>query len=92
MSDNQISNIFALRNLKKLNYLDLTNNCLDDRDFERGGVKYNNLKILANLNKNNSNILLEDRGSLEVLYLEGNKGIINYSDLLDLAWKEKSGF
>ncbi len=44
---------------------------------------YNNLEILANLNKD---------GKLKKLYLSGNDNIINWSPLSSLKWDAKSGW
>ena len=70
----------------------LTNNCVDDTPFIEGGVTYNNINILANLNSKNTSIIEANRGALTKLYLAGNDGIINFEPLTGLTWGDKSGF
>jgi Leucine-rich repeat (LRR) protein len=87
--NNSITSLKELSNLTSLKYLDLSNNLIYDTSSyvdEKGEtVTYNNLEILAKLNKYN-------KGKLEQLYLEGNSSIISFSPIQSLTWVAKSGF
>ena len=76
-----------MENLKKLESLNLSNNTISDTfsyvDSDGNTKTYNNLEILANLNKD---------GKLKKLYLSGNDNIINWSPLSSLKWDAKSGW
>ena len=67
--------------------LNLNNNAISDTasyiDSEGKTKTYNNLEILANLNKN---------GKLKKLYLSGNDNIVNWTPLSSLNWTAKSGW
>ena len=73
--------------MKKLESLNLSNNTISDTfsyvDSDGSTKTYNNLEILANLNKT---------GNLKKLYLKGNDNIINWSPLSSLKWTGKSGW
>lgn len=85
--NNDISSLKQLENLTNLEYLNLENNAISDTSSyidSDGKIKtYNNLQILANLNKN---------GKLKSLYLSGNGNIINWTPLSNLNWNNKSGW
>lgn len=87
LRNNDISNLKPLENLINLEYLNLNNNAISDPASyidSDGKIKtYNNLQILANLNKN---------GKLKSLYLSGNGNIINWTPLSNLNWNDKSGW
>ena len=87
LSNNNISSLKPLENLNNLTELNLENNTISDTASyidSNGNVKtYNNLEILANLNKN---------GKLKKLYLSGNDNIVNWTPLSSLNWTEKSGW
>ena len=88
LSGNSISSTKELENLTQLSSLNLENNCIYDTstyiDTSGETITYNNLDILANLNRN---------GNLRYLYLSGNKGIINWSPLSSISnWTGKSGW
>jgi Leucine-rich repeat (LRR) protein len=89
LSDCSISNIYALKDLKNLQHLDLTNNCIYDSasftDSDNNVITYNTMELLANLNS-------VKNGALMYLYLSGNSGIIDYSPVSSLKWSGKSGF
>ena len=76
-----------ISNLKNLEELNLSNNTISDTssyvDSDGSTKTYNNLEILAKLNKN---------GKLKILYLSGNDNIINWSPLSSLNWTNKSGW
>ena len=86
-SNNNISSIKQIETNYSLVSLDLSNNCLFDTSTytdNNGNVcKYNNLEILAQLNK---------KGKLKVLYMEGNYSIIDWSPVSNLKWNSKSGW
>ncbi len=85
-----INSLYGLRNLIKLEYLDLSNNCIYERTNNSDGEIINNLQILANLNPNSK---VEPKGSLQALFMAGNTGIINWNLLKNLKWQNgKSGF
>ena len=84
LSGNHIEGIHGLSNLRLLKVLDLSDNALYDYS-SYNGENYNNLSIIANLNKNN-------QGSLEEVYLSGNTSIVDFSILKNLNWNNKSGF
>ena len=73
--------------MTNLQILNLSNNVIADSsaytDTDGSTKRYNNLEILANLNK---------KGNLKTLYLEGNDNIIDWSPLSKLSWEEKSGW
>ena len=87
MTSNNISSLKPLENLTNLQVLELNNNVISDTsaytDTDGSTKRYNNLDILANLNKN---------GKLKTLYLEGNDNIIDWSPLSKLSWENKSGW
>ena len=87
LNDNNISSLKPLENLKNLEELNLNNNAISDTssyiDSDGSTKTYNNLEILANLNKT---------GNLKNLYLKGNDNIINWSPLSSLKWTEKTGW
>ena len=87
LKNNNISNLKPLENLKNLEELNLSNNTISDTssyvDSDGSTKTYNNLEILAKLNKN---------GKLKILYLSGNDNIINWSPLSSLNWTNKSGW
>ena len=87
LNDNSISALKPLENLTKLAGLNLENNAISDTssyvDVDGTTKTYNNLEILANLNKN---------GSLERLYIDGNDNIIDFSPISRLSWSNKTGF
>lgn len=86
LSNCQISSLKALENLKSLTTLYLENNCIyDTSSYDDNGniITYNNLEILANLNRT---------GCLKSVFLEGNNGIIDWSPISDLKWNEYSGW
>ncbi len=89
LSNNGIVGLKPIEELKNLNSLDLSNNLLYDTsvyiDTDGQNKIYNNIEIIANLNKENG-------GNLEKIYLEGNNGIIDYSSIKKLSWIESSGF
>ena len=86
LSRNSISSCIPLKDLTNLTYLNLQNNAITDVSWENG-VSYNNLKILADLNKNSGK-----GGKLEKLYLSGNSGIADFSPVKSLSWAARSGF
>ena len=87
LSNNLISTVHGLENLKNLNMLKLENNCIFDTTSiknEDEVITYNNLEILADLNKT---------GNLRKLYLSGNNGITNWTLVSNIKnWEEKSGW
>ena len=87
LKNNNISSLKPLEKLTSLQILNLSNNVIADSsaytDADGSTKRYNNLEILANLNKN---------GNLKTLYLEGNDNIIDWSPLSNLSWEEKSGW
>ena len=83
LSNNQISNLYPLKNLNALQSLYLEDNLIYDTSSDPDGVPFNNLQLLANLNQ---------KGNLKNLFLKGNKAIVSYSPLLNLAWSNRSGF
>ena len=87
LKNNNISSLKPLENLTNLQILNLSNNVISDSsaytDTDGSTKRYNNLDILANLNKN---------GKLKTLYLEGNDNIIDWSPLSKLNWEDKSGW
>ncbi len=85
---NQISNLKPLSELTNLTYINLNNNCIYDYSTEidesGSSVRYNNLEILANLNKN---------GALRTLHLANNNGIIDWTPLSSITnWEAHSGW
>ena len=72
--------------------LELEDNAIDDTNFMVNEQVYNNIAILASLNKNNTSISTESRGSLTELLLRGNSGIVNFEPLKSLNWTRRSGF
>jgi hypothetical protein len=95
LSECAISSCSSFSKLKKLKILNLKNNdCLSDtvsykvtaEDGSETTVTENNVHILASLNYNAGN-----GGALKYLYLSGT-GIINYDELKNYTWTEKSGF
>ena len=87
LKNNNISSLKPLEKLTNLQILNLSNNVIADSsaysDTDGSTKRYNNLEILANLNKN---------GKLKTLYLEGNDNIIDWSPLSKLSWEDKSGW
>ena len=88
VTNNAISSVYEIKDLKNLSVLDLENNCIYDTTSyfnslnEKVTVK--NLEILANMNKD---------GSLRQLYLSGNTGITDWSQLSKITnWTGKSGW
>ena len=85
---NQISNLKPLSELTNLTYINLNNNCIYDYSTETdesgSSVRYNNLEILANLNK---------KGALRTLHLANNNGIIDWTPLSSITnWEAHSGW
>ncbi len=88
LNNNQIKDVHKLESLNNLVTLNLNNNCIfDDTTFfdeNNNKIKIKNLEILANMNKN---------GSLRQLYLSGNTGITDWSQLSKITnWTGKSGW
>ncbi len=88
LGNNKVSSLKTLENCTKLATLNLENNCIYDNSSytnESGeSITYNNLEILANLNKN---------GALRKLYLAGNSGIAIWTPLSSISnWTGKSGW
>ena len=89
LPSNRVVSLHGLENLKKLTYLDLQNNCLQeiiqytDENNELKVMK--NLSIVRNLNKNNN-------GKLSTLLLAGNSNLTNFEEVENLSWNEKNGF
>lgn len=87
LNNNSISSLKPLENLTELGVLNLENNVISDSsiyiDTDGSTKRYNNLDILANLNK---------KGKLKKLYLAENDNIINWTPLSQLNWKSKSGW
>ena len=83
--NNQISNLYALKNLTKLNTLNLANNIFSDTSADNEGKSFNNLSLLADLNRN---------GALRNLDLSGCDNITNFGPLQasDLTWATRTGF
>ena len=85
LSNNQISNLYALKNLTKLTTLNLSNNIFSDTSSDDEGKSFNNLSLLAELNKN---------GALKNLDLSGCGNVTNFGPLQasDLTWATRTGF
>ena len=88
LKSNKISDLKGIENCTKLKTLNLENNCIYDTsatyDSNNNIITYNNLEILANLNKT---------GSLRELYLAGNKGIAIWTPVSSITnWSNKSGW
>ncbi len=100
LKNNSISSLYPLKNLNNLGeyfidatgnqqrgYLDVSNNCIYDTGAYQtsdGKIEnFNNIEILANLNKN---------GSLKILYINNNPGIIDFTPISKLKWINKTGF
>ena len=77
LNNNQITNINSLKDLKNLFELNLENNALFVKEND-----INNMEIIAKLNGY----------ALKKIYLQGNIGIDDYSDISGLTWTAKSGF
>ena len=87
LNDNKISSCVPLKDLKSLSSLNLENNNLSVYS-SLNGERYENLKILADLNINNK------FGKLTEIYLKGNPELQDFSTLTanGLTWTKKSGF
>lgn len=88
LKSNKISDLKGIENCTKLKTLNLENNCIYDTsatyDSNNNIITYNNLEILAKLNKT---------GSLRELYLAGNKGIAIWTPVSSITnWSNKSGW
>ena len=88
LGNNKVSSLKSLENCTKLVTLNLENNCIYDTSSytnENGeNITYNNLEILANLNRN---------GALRNLYLAGNSGIAIWTPVSSISnWTGKSGW
>ena len=85
MSNNNIINLYPLRNLKKLTSLNLESNLIENNASSPTGERFDNLNIIANLHPNRG-------GALKKIYLSNNPGIINFTSVSSLTWEASSGF
>ena len=88
LKNNKVSALKPIENCKRLETLNLENNCIYDTsstyDSNNNSITYNNLEILAKLNKT---------GTLRNLYLAGNKGIAIWTPVSSITnWSNKSGW